>query len=218
MYNELPDHPPEGAEGVELGRAVGHLDVEPGQPGQVRQGGELEVGVAEAQLRELAELEAAGPEAAEVVPGAEAGEGGHAAQQLREAARGHARPVHVQALAEAVTACYGEIPLNYCSQSSIFTGFPNHEVTHPFSFRRSHKEKRLLSVTQTEPWTSSFPENVSMKRNLIRYQNGWIQTKVETLSSDFLNERIVRKVQKCQRVQVLDGGDESRGLRGTEVG
>ena len=81
---------------------------------------ELQVGVAEPQLRELAELEAAGPEAAEVVPGAEAGEGGHAAQQLREAGRGHARPVHVQALAEAVTACYGEIPLNYCSQSSIF--------------------------------------------------------------------------------------------------
>ena len=38
------------------------------------------------------------------------------------------------------------------------------------------------------------------------------------MSSDFLNERIVRKVEKCQRVQVLDGGDESRGLRGTEVG
>ena len=105
---------------MELGRAVGHLDVEPGQPRQVRQGGELEVGVAQPQLREVAELEAAGPEAAEVVPGAEAGEGGHAAQQLGEAGRGHARPVHVQALADAVTAWCGHIALSYYKQLSIF--------------------------------------------------------------------------------------------------
>ena len=100
-----------------------------------------------------------------------------------------------------------------CRKEARVTGVtPVLATSKCFNFRSSVKLIKLWSVTETDPWTSSFPE----KRNMSNVLFFIFTTEVEAVLTYFHDKDIICIILKYQSLKIFDTRHESWCLRLTE--